>query len=559
MREDKKKGTKQLAPACVPTTANISVSADIDNTTITQANDECQDELPGKRRKEHKCLAANAKVYSVAIKCYEEQMPHGWDAVKNAIRNVDSSKHIVIGICHDRDTISNGIWAVAAEKAHYHIIFKCVDRNKRVRVTNILDMLNIEFRMGVDDSLWMNRGIETVGNFTNYAVYLTHDTIDAMEDGKEQYSVNECVSNLTSNEIEAIRSSYKGFDKFVTKVTMDVLETIDKNAYNLGRSLGNFSEWYNTLSFGVRSSTKMKTIKESYDRGVFDRISEGKALTRLCIFIQGPPGIGKTYAAQAALTGKRVLSVNGGGTGKFDNLRPDHEAIVIDDETCPNLLNMTDNYICPVYRRNRNNPIWGGDCFVVTSNLNFREWAESCGIHTRDTRNYYGADVSRCPDSETYKALLSRFYICHVETDVNGCNVLILNRPSKRGTSVEQQLRLDMFKEFRNRFNAVIASYIPDSGTVDYDEILDEGKAIVQAKADKKRQEELQLQQQQLQQQKIIAQLMTQQRVEEPKQLKLPEPSKPPEPKQGGLWYVPFDADKDANVIHAGKLRYDAI
>lgn len=68
-------------------------------------------------------------------------------------------------------------------------------------------------------------------------------------------------------------------------------------------------------------------------------------MLRLCVFIYGEPNSGKTCASEKALSGKRYLTVKGSSTGKFDNLRVDHRSIIIADDVCPNLLNMTDNYI----------------------------------------------------------------------------------------------------------------------------------------------------------------------------------------------------------------------
>lgn len=115
----------------------------------------------------------------------------------------------------------------------------------------------------------------------------------------------------------------------------------------------------------------MKTIRESYDRGVNARIEEGAEMLRLCVFIHGEPNSGKTYASEKALSDKRYLTIKGGGSGKFDNLRVDHEAIIIDDDVCPNLLNMTDNYICRAYKRQSNNPAWTGNILLlqVTTHL----------------------------------------------------------------------------------------------------------------------------------------------------------------------------------------------
>lgn len=69
-------------------------------------------------------------------------------------------------------------------------------------------------------------------------------------------------------------------------------------------------------------------------------------MLRLCVFIYGEPNSGKTCTPEKALSGKRYLTVKGGSTGKFDNLRVDHQSIIIADDVCANLLNMTDNYIC---------------------------------------------------------------------------------------------------------------------------------------------------------------------------------------------------------------------
>ena len=250
------------------------------------------------------------------------------------------------------------------------------------------------------------------------------------------------------------------------KVTSDELAALDQDAYSLGYEMKNFSQWYDAQPFAVRSHTKMKTIRESYERGVEARIEEGRAVIRLCIYIQGPPDSGKTYAAISALGGKQVLSVGGGGTGKFDRLRPDHEAIVIDDDVCPKLLNMTDNYICRAYKRNSNNPAWAGHYFIVTSNLTFSEWLENSGIHVKDKLGNPSAH---------YIAMLSRFFVCEIRY-TNYIAHLALISPSTRGSATEQLQRAEMFAEFAMRFSSTIANYAPSSdsdSTVDIVATLD--------------------------------------------------------------------------------------
>lgn len=416
---------------------------------------------PGKKSKHDRhMLGIDSKVYALAIKCYDEQLPYGREYTFNAIRQTNKSDFQVIAIIHDRDTVTDGIWAEAVVKPHIHIIVRCVDRKKRIRVRTIMDCLGIVFRPNLDDALWREHGVETIGNYTGYAVYLTHETKEAIDDAKELYSVDELISNLAIDEIIHIREGYIRVSPNAHKVTSDELATLDQDAYTLGYEMKNFSQWYDAQPFAVRSHAKMKTIRESYERGVNARIEEGRAVTRLCIYVQGPPDSGKTYAAIAALDGKQVLSVGGGGTGKFDRLRPDHEAIVIDDDVCPNLLNMTDNYICRAYKRNSNNPAWAGHYFVVTSNLTFSEWLENSGIHTRDRLGNPSAH---------YTAMWTRFYICEIRYS-NGVAHLALISPSTRGSGGEQLERAEMFTEFVRKFNETIANYAP---VADSDNILD--------------------------------------------------------------------------------------
>lgn len=452
---------EQVVPQANQNCTDVSISQN------TAENQE-KSAKPGRGRwKRSACriLPADAKVNAFAIKCYDEQMPNGWDYVKKCIIATDKKHFHVIAIRHDRDLVTDGIWATAVEKPHIHVIIRCVDRKKRIRVRTAMGQLGIVFRPGIDDELWKNHGVETIGNYSGYAVYLTHETDDAIRDGKELYDIYELVSNLTVAEILRVRDGYTRVSDGVHKVTTAELEQLDKDAYQLGYEMKNFNEWYNSQPFVIRSNAKMRTIRESYNRGVEVRIEENQELLRVCIYIQGPPNTGKTYSAKAALAGKRVLSVGGGGTGKFDKLRPDHDAIVVDDDICPNLLNMTDNYICHAYKRNSNNPAWAGQYFVVTSNLAFSDWLENCGIRYQNSNS----DVTAHG-----KAMKSRFYICKLVKDngSGGISRLALLSPSTRGSVEDQLARLDLFLDFQQKFNGIIAQYNPVANHIDYSNVL---------------------------------------------------------------------------------------
>jgi len=460
---------KNSAPAVVGQSAQTQVVQPAQS--IPQPYQQSQG--PGPARKgfdKEKCHVLNIHnaTYSMAVKCYEEQLVYGLQGLIDLIHQLDPKEFQVLMIRHYKDLVTDGAWAASYLKAHVHIIIRCVDKKKRFKVGAMLNKLGVYFRPGIDDELWKARGVETVGNFTGYAVYLTHETEDAIREAKELYDVSEIVSNLTPEEVNAVREGYIRVSEIGRKLTTADLAAMDKEAYDLGKKLGNFSEWYGSQPFTVRSHAKIKVIRESYERGVDDRISEGTELIRLSIFIQGPHGCGKTTAAENALKDKRVLKVNGGGSGKFDRLRPDHGAIIIDDDTCKNLFAMSDNYICRAYRRGSNNPAWAGKYFVVTSNLSFPEWVELSGIKAyRD--NPPAGEVVYTPEC---KALMSRFYICTIRDPNTSEARIVALTESKRGGLEAIAERQKMFADFATRFNQSLASYdaaVNKAGPIPYD------------------------------------------------------------------------------------------
>lgn len=373
-----------------------------------------------------KCLSYASTVYSLALKFYEEQLPYGYHHTYDVIASIDPKKYHILLMVHYKDTYADKghFWEPAYEKPHFHVIIRCVNRKDRIKVGSTLKKLGIEYRKDLDDELWKNHGATTVGDFSSYATYLMHQTDAAINEGKEPYDISEFVINLTTDEIQQICDGYIRVSTDTKKVTTKELAELDQTAFKLGMELKNFDEWYNTLSFTVRSNAKMKTIRESYGRGVNARIAEKSEVLRLCVYIQGAPNTGKTYGAKKALVGKQIHAVEGGGSGKFDELRADHDAIIISDDVCPNLLNMTDNYICKAYKRQSNNPAWAGNYFIVTSNLSFEEWLASCKINI---------------NSKHFEAMKSRFFVCKILQKDDGTNYLALKNPSTRGSYDEQK------------------------------------------------------------------------------------------------------------------------
>lgn len=388
--------------------------------------------------KKPKALNMESSVRTLSIKVYDEQLPDGWEMTKRRIRSIDKSLWQVIGVCHDRDFAGDEFWAPSLEKKHYHIIVRILN-GKKSRVKLVLQELGVVYRPQEDKTLWENHGVETCADYTNMAVYLTHDTKQAELDGKERYELDELVSNLTIEEIKQIREGYTRVSDSQEKVTPSMLAKLDADAYELGRNLGDFETWYGSQPFSVRSQAKMRTIRESYERGVNERVESGETVTRLCVFIQSEKNKGKTTAARYALRklGKRYLDVSAGETGRFDDLKVTHDAIIVDDDKCGrHILNLADSKYTRVYRRNKNNPVWAGDYFIVTSNLSFEDWLWECGIH----------------DKRQVEAARSRFYICKlVKLEELDRDILYCESQADRGGDdylAELDMKFVFFKEY---------------------------------------------------------------------------------------------------------------
>lgn len=390
-------------------------------------------------------LVPASKVRTCAFKIYIEQLPAGIIDFIKRVQKVDKSEYQVIAIIHDRDTKidMNDLYADSTLKPHIHIIVRCVKSSKRI--SQIMSMLGIVFRPKIDDTLLVrNKGIDYIHkNFATATAYLTHETEEA-EKYKAPYAMHELISNLTFDEIQTIKDGYIRISSASYRVDKQHMAELDEYAFKRGFELKDFDDWYNTLTFAERTSASMRTVRESYMRGCQKKFDEHATVLRKCIFIKGEPNTGKTYASEKALADKKFLKVSGGGTGKFDNLKPSHSAIIIDDDICPNLLNMSDNYLCKAYKRQKDNPIWAGEWLVVTSNLEFDDWLNTCGIHEQVHIN----------------AMRSRFFVCEL-VEQNGVSHLGLQSPSLRGSVAERQQRLLDFLKFQKAFDETIKDYCP--------------------------------------------------------------------------------------------------
>ncbi len=401
---------------------------------------------------------------NISVKCYAEQLGLPADAtpiqivrkLAKIIPQIDSERYQVFAICHCRDTNKDDIWDPSVEKPHVHIWAR-VKKGNSQKVRTWLNLFHVKYRKGLDDSLFANHGVEGIDkDLCNCAMYATHDTDKAIKDGKAHYELEEVIMNMSMDEFKNIRAGYISGLSGSGKVDLKTRTELSSVAFKMGYELKGWTAFYSILSEAQKEcSAGMKVWKEEYKLGTTARYTENKYVNRLSIYIQGKAGIGKSYYSDS-LPG--VLAVDGGDTGKFDDLTEAHRGISISDYHTKNLLNLADNKMCHVYRRNKDNPLFCGDLFVVTGNDSFEDWVIQCnGGHKPNN----------------YDAYESRFYICHVDAE----GKLICDHPSKRGTEAEQQDRLNRFLEFKKGFEASLKKFADmnkNSQSVDYSCILEE-------------------------------------------------------------------------------------
>ena len=476
---------------------NVSVpQIDADSNSQSGVNKAPVQSTTGKSKKTRgkkvtqRMLYANSKTRTMSVKFYEEQIPFPF-TIQSVIEQVrllvSELPHLqVILAMHNRDVrdSSEDVWAPATEKRHYHLIIRGLN-GYQFQVLSMLKRLCIHFRQGVDDDLWKNKGIETVGNYSAYALYLTHETEDALSNGaKYTYDLDEMwkngeassfpdsyldscngliVANMSLDALKEIRAGYIRVNSRYSKLSIDDKRKIDAELFELGYRFGNFDEWLDAQDFVVRADAKRKVYEESYARGANRRRDEmeanGEVLNRVCIFIQGVSGSGKSYASLNTLKQMKlkVLSIEGGGTGKYDKLKPDHDALLVNDDTVRNALNICDDKIVNAYKRQANNPLWCGEWVVITSNKTFDEWITDCGITN--------------PENQT--AMYERCFRCHM-VERAGVYYLELDKANSetgyaipsRGDAKKIQVLVNRFAEFQEIFNSISSSYVKATSAV---------------------------------------------------------------------------------------------
>lgn len=367
----------------------------------------------------------------------------------------------VIGIIHDKDETADpeDYFLLSSIKSHCHLMLRRTDK-KPFRINKVLDSLGICYRRYIDNELW-GYSVSTCKNWQASVAYLTHETTQAMADGKNIYDREEIFSNCETSLIDDFREGYNVSAEHI-RVTQGELEIYDRLFYQKGYDLEDFDKLYDSLDFRIRSHCKMKTIRESYQRGVKERLKvDPPEVVRTCIFIEGPPNTGKTYSITKAARElfSNVFSISGGGSGKFDDMPSSTDAIIIDDCVCSNLLNMTDDKVASVYKRYSGNPIFKGELFIVTSNVSLYDWCEQCGLRVKNVG--YSGTLNKHGD-----AMRTRF-LEFVVQDMGDHNQIMISGgiDHMRGDPDKKQQKLDLANKLISRANEIMAEYVQSEET----------------------------------------------------------------------------------------------
>lgn len=404
--------------------------------------------------------------------------------VKEVVTSYDND-FIVLGIIHDKDFSTEIFYTDEPEKLHFHVLFVRQD-HRRFRVKQIFDSLGIA-RNEADNKLFSSFGAETIGSLVDYSMYLTHDTEQAMRDGKHQYSISEIFKNISDADLKALRSMYKS-PQLRDKMKVRDWDIAAKKARELGENCGDFDKWSNSnFHITQRASRVFSEVHSEYERGLIHGI-QNIEIPRVNIVITGAKNLGKSYAVKYALKklGLENVLTCPAGSGKYDGVTPATQALVFDDVLPSQALNVMNDGGVILHRRNSGDRPWLGGFTTTTTNYSFDRFCEKClgirrkyqfenGSGTTDYTGFVSID-----DRERRDALASRIYAFSVVVDNKGVHLKCLHK-CERGSSavLEQKNKLvAKFVEYvEESMNAYYRDKLGRTGIKDSNSIVDISKA----------------------------------------------------------------------------------
>lgn len=365
-------------------------------------------------------------------------------------------------ICHDKDMTvdENDKMKPKHKKTHFHCVAWRND-GKRFRVRQFLNALNLHFD-GVLDNNIMDSCFSFTRSVKNSLQYLLHMTEKSEEDGKAPYNRSELITNILDEELDKI---YHAEVKDVLK--NDDWDELAKKAYSCGFNFHDFKKFTNRF-FNVRqqSQAPYKVVKQYYENGLLDGIAKAQGFPRLNIILRGSKNTGKSYSTQKVLNemGYRIYKPIS-GSGKYDGLSADDNAMLFDDKNASQLLQICSDEPTLLHRRNVGYSPWTGNTTVMLTNKSFTQYIKSSARDDIHTENGKVID----DDKDTYDAMASRFYFCEVVwpdfqpaqpgVDHSRDAYIKVVKRYDRGSEKNKQIHNEMFNQLISRIENEIKNY----------------------------------------------------------------------------------------------------
>lgn len=362
-------------------------------------------------------------------------------------------------ILHDSDKVkaADDPFAISIEKAHFHLIIRRLSK-KRFRVNRIIQLLGLYYIKddNFDDTImWNNGGAEIIRDFASYFLYLSHETNQAIVDGKHKYDRSEVISNFGDEIREALwQAGLRNQKK--SKIDWDEINDI---AYTMGLNLKDFDPWVKAnLTVTDQANKNFRVVSKSYQQGLSEGVAKVGHITRCSILIHGKGNLGKSYTALESL---KALHLNvyraSKGSGKYDNLSTSTDAMIFDDVAVSDARNVFDNLAVTLHRRNSNDRAWLGNYAVVTTNDDPETFCRKmAGVNSTDELLDVNDPYTRSK-IDAINAIKQRLYICTIKN-----NKLIVESATTRGSRADAEEHDKLFKKFAEKFNAILKNYKPE-------------------------------------------------------------------------------------------------
>lgn len=434
----------------------------------------------GKKKSKKVAVTFGSEPRTLALKFYPEQLldeksriqfmkcddvtKQRWidQLTREFIKQIKDFKYLdfqIAGILHDSDKVkaADDPFTISIEKAHWHLIIRRLSK-KRFRVNRIIQLLGLHYVKDDnfdDTTMWNAGGAEIIRDFASYFLYLTHETNQAITDGKHKYDRSEVISNFGDETRNALWQAGLRHQK---KSNID-WDEINDLAYNFGLNLKDFDPWVNAnLTVSEQANKNFRVVSKSYQRGLSEGVAKVGHITRCSILIHSEGNLGKSYTSLEAL---KALHLNvyraSKGSGKYDNLSTSTDAMIFDDVAVSDARNVFDNLAVTLHRRNSSDRAWLGKYAVVTTNDDPETFCRKmAGVNSTDELFDVNDPYTRSK-IDAINAIKQRLYICTIKN-----NKLIVESATTRGSRADQAEHDKLFKKFAEKFNAILKNYKPE-------------------------------------------------------------------------------------------------